>query len=279
MKPVSIESVVKDLRDLPSLPTVILELIQTFGQQDVDIATLADKISRDQALAARTLRLANSSFYGLSATVKTVNQAIVVLGFDSVRTLVAAGGVIDHFRGAPGAPDTVPFWRHAIANALCARNLAREAKLNQGHAFISGLLHDIGELVLATRFPEQYAQAKALRTGADRNSLRAEQAVFGMDHQRVGVLLAQAWKFPSMILRVIAHHHSPQREDLGGLAALVHVSEAVVDALDLPGSDRTLVPPLNDDAWDSLALAPAQMRAVFRDTEMQYEEACQILIA
>lgn len=278
MSAISVADVVKDLRDLPSLPSVILELLHTFGQQDVDIATLADKISSDQALAARTLRLANSSFYGLSAKVKTVNQAIVVLGFDSVRTLVSAGGVIDHFRGAGGAPDTTPFWRHAIANALCARNLAREAKLNQGHAFIAALLHDIGELVLATRFPEQYEQALGMRTVDDTDALKAEQAVFGMDHQRVGVLLAQAWKFPAMIQRVIGQHHAPQREDLGDLTALVHVSEAVVVALDLTGSTRSLVPRLQDDAWDSLALDPAQMRAVFRDTEMQYEEACQILI-
>lgn len=278
MSAMSVADVVKDLRDLPSLPSVILELLHTFGQQDVDIATLADKISSDQALAARTLRLANSSFYGLSAKVKTVNQAIVVLGFDSVRTLVSAGGVIDHFRGAGDATDTVPFWRHAIANALCARNLAREAKLNQGHAFIAALLHDIGELVLATRFPEQYEQARAMRTVDDIDALKAEQAVFGMDHQRVGVLLAQAWKFPAMIQRVIGQHHAPQREDLGDLTALVHVSEAIVMALDLTGNTHPLVPRLQDDAWDSLALTPAQMRAVFRDTEMQYEEACQILI-
>ena len=279
MKPVSVEEVVKDLRDLPALPSLVLELIHTFGQKDVDIATLADKISSDQALAARTLRLANSSFYGMSAKVKTVNQAIVVLGFDSVRTLVAAGGVVDHFRSSGDGVDTTFFWRHAIATALCARSLAREAKLNQGNAFIAGLLHDIGELVLATRFHDQYTEVLALRGNRDTETVKAEQSVFGVDHQRVGLLLAQSWKFPAMIQRVISQHHAPQREDLGDLTALVHVAEAIVPALDLSEGVHALVPQIQADAWDSLPLTPAQWRAVFHDTEMQYEEACQILIS
>ncbi|HEU4851476.1 MAG TPA: HDOD domain-containing protein [Telluria sp.] len=277
MSAVPIEDVVRDIRELPALPSVVLELIETFDKPEVDIATLADKISRDQALAAKTLRLANSSFYGLSAKVKTVNQAIVVLGFDSVRALVSAGGIIDHFQGGGGPVDATLFWRHAIATALCSRHLARATRQNQDHAFIAGLLHDIGELVLATRFSAPYQQALDLAARSDCGLLKAEQEVLGIDHQRVGLVLAQAWRFPDMIGRAIAHHHAPQHEDLGRLPAIVHVADAIVDALDLLGNESTLVPQLQDNVWDSLALEPAQLRAVFRDTELQFEEACQIL--
>ena len=93
----------------------------------------------------------------------------------------------------------------------------------------------------------------------------------------VGLVLAEAWKFPIMIQRAIGHHHAPQQEDMGRLAAIVHVADAIVDALDLSGNGHSLVPQLHDSVWDRLALEPAQLRAVFRDTELQFEEACQIL--
>jgi hypothetical protein len=92
---VELAQVVQRLRDLPALPSIVLDLISSFGREDVDVTTLAEKMSRDQAMAAKILRLANSSFYGLPAKVKTVKQAIVVLGFDSARALAVASNVID----------------------------------------------------------------------------------------------------------------------------------------------------------------------------------------
>ena len=278
MAAISLETIVKEVRDLPSLPSVVIELIESFGRPDIDIATLADKISQDQALAAKTLRLANSSFYGLSTQVKTVAQAITVLGFDSVRALVAAGGVIDHFQASAGGVDTAPFWRHSIATALCAKNLARAIKQNQDHAFIAALLHNIGELVMATRYPEQYGQAVEKAYQEDIELVKAEYLLFGVDHVRIGLTLAQAWKFPSMIQHTIEYHLIPRKEDVRGLAGITHLANAIVFALDLLGKPNARVPHLLDEVWNGLAVDPKDLRNVFRDTEQQYEEACQILM-
>lgn len=277
MAAISLESVVREVRELPPLPSVVIELIESFGRPDIDITTLADKISQDQALAAKTLRLANSSFYGLSTQVKTVAQAITVLGFDSVRALVAAGGVIDHFQ-QNGGVDTASFWRHSVATALCAKNLARAVKQNQDHAFIAALLHNIGELVMATRYPEQYGQAVEKAYNEDIELVKAEYLLFGVDHVRIGLALAQAWKFPSMIQHTIEYHLIPRKEDVRGLAGLTHLANAIVFALDLPGKPNARVPHLLDEVWDGLAIDPKELRKVFRDTEQQYEEACQILL-
>lgn len=277
MAAISLESVVREVRELPPLPSVVIELIESFGRPDIDITTLADKISQDQALAAKTLRLANSSFYGLSTQVKTVAQAITVLGFDSVRALVAAGGVIDHFQ-QNGGVDTASFWRHSVATALCAKNLARAVRQNQDHAFIAALLHNIGELVMATRYPEQYGQAVEKAYNEDIELVKAEYLLFGVDHVRIGLALAQAWKFPSMIQHTIEYHLIPRKEDVRGLAGLTHLANAIVFALDLPGKPNARVPHLLDEVWDGLALDPKELRKVFRDTEQQYEEACQILL-
>lgn len=277
MSTIPVDDIVRSIRDLPALPAIVLELIRTFGQEDVDIDTLAAKIARDQALAARTLRLANSSFYGLASRVTTIGQAVVVLGFDSVRTLVAGGGIIDTLSGAGAAIDLAGFWRHSVANAVCARSLARHTGQNPENAFIAGLLHDIGRLVLATRFPAGYGEATARHERGDGRQLEAEHAVLGIDHQRVGLMLAESWKFPPLIRRAIGNHHRPEGDDLGGLASVVHVADAIVHALDLAGEPGELVPPLFDDAWDSLHLDAAVLRAVFRDTVAEYREASAML--
>ena len=273
------DEVARNLRDLPALPTIVLELIRTFEQPEVDIGKLAETISHDQALAARTLRVANSSFYGLASKVKTINQAIMVLGFDTVRSLVSAGAIVHALPGGGAHLDLAQFWRHSMATAVCARNIARRTRLNQEYAFLSGLLHDIGRLVLATRFPRQYAAAMDWRDQHDAWQVDAEQQVLGIDHQQVGLMLAASWHFPALIQRAIGSHHAPAVDDLGDVPSIVHVANAIVHALDLGAETDSLVPPVSGEAWASLRLESDTLHAVFSETEEQYEEACIILSA
>jgi putative nucleotidyltransferase with HDIG domain len=276
---VDIDLVVKRVRDLPSLPSILVDLIGSFERDDLDAATLAEKMSRDQALAAKTLRLANSSFYGLPGKVRTVRQAVVVLGFDSARALAVASSVIATF-GDSGFRriDVAGFWRHSIAAALCARSLARHANVDQDYAFIAGLLHDIGRLVLASSFPDDYAQAVAYCERMDTTMSEAELHVLGVDHQRIGQMLAEAWKFPPAIQRAIGEHHAPAVDELCDVPGVVHAANAMVQALDLGGGEHVAVPRLLDATWDSLGLTPERLRAVCRETEGQFEEACRLLL-
>jgi putative nucleotidyltransferase with HDIG domain len=280
MNAITLEQAVAKLRDLPSLPSVVMELIRTFDQADIGIGELAAQISKDQALAAKTLRLANSSFYGLQSRVKTIEQAITVLGFDSVRSLVTAAGIVGQFGPSDrGLFDFTTFWRHAVGTALCSKTLARLTGRNQEFAFVSGLLHDIGRLVLVTRFPEQYAAVLAFQLQTRSDTLRAERGVLGIDHALVGRAIAQHWKFPDLIQRAIGHHHAPERADLGDIPSVVHVANVIVHALDLDGEPDEQVPPVAQDAWDSLGIDAACLRRVFSETEADFENACQILTA
>jgi putative nucleotidyltransferase with HDIG domain len=257
-----------------------MELLSSVEREDVDIAVLAKKVSLDAALTAKTLRLANSSFYGLQAKVRTISQAISVLGFDSVRALVVGAGVIGGFEtGRRNGFDFDGFWRHAIASALCARALARRLGSPAEQAFVAGLLHDLGRLVLVTRFPEHYAEVLAQRGLRDCPLLEAERAVLGIDHAQVGRALAQHWRIPEAICRAIGNHHQPMEQDFGDLPAVVHVANAVAHGLDLAGDDDDVVPELVAGAWDSLRLDPAALHAMFQTVETQFEESCQILAA
>lgn len=271
--------VINSVLDLPSLPAVVMELLATMHHEDIDTHALAARIALDAALAAKTLRLANSSFYGLPNKVTTIQQAIAVLGFHSIRTLVTACSVTENFSRRDGIDfDFEAFWRHAIASAVCARVLAPHLHLNPDNAFTAGLLHDLGTLVMATKFPEQYRRAARYQREQDCLAVVAELAVFGTDHTMVGSALTAHWKFPRLIQEAVAEHHqAPAADAPVGLTALVYLANVLAHALDLAGQDHEQAPPLSLSLWQSVALSDAAWCQVFADTERMFNEMCQML--
>ncbi|MYM23334.1 HDOD domain-containing protein [Duganella sp. FT135W] len=275
----SYDDVVRTLDDLPSLPAVVMELLNSIDQDDVDISVLAKKVSYDQALTAKTLRLANSSLYGLQVKVTTIQQAITFLGFQTTRNLITAAAVTGCFAEGhcPGF-DHKAFWRHSIATAACSKVLARQMRFNQDYAFTAGLLHDIGRLVLVSCFPEQYAATLAYRAEHDCYLLEAERTVLGVDHVDAGLALAEHWNFSDTMRLAIGGHHDPEAPGAGFLAAIIHVADAIVHALDLAQAQDDLVPPVSTVAWTALGLDEEIYLQLFRETELQYEEISMVLL-
>jgi putative nucleotidyltransferase with HDIG domain len=274
------EQLAVGVQDLPSLPAVVMELLSSIEQEDIDISVLAKKVSYDQALTAKTLRLANSSTYGLQVKVTTIQQAITFLGFQTTRNLITAAAITGCFPSGRcvGFHDK-GFWRHSIATAACARALARRMRFNQDIAFTAGLLHDIGRLVLVTGHPDAYAQVVAWHAQHGGDWQDAEQAILGIDHVDAGVALADHWNFSSTMRQAIAYHHAPDIHGAGFLAAIVHVANAIVHALDLAGEDDELVPRVSSVAWDAMGLNEEAYLHLFRETELQFGEMSTILMA
>lgn len=271
---------VKTIRGLPPLPEIVTVLLSSMGQENIDIETLAEKLARDQALVAMTLRLANSSFYGMSHRVTSIREAFAILGLKSMRTLITAAAVTNGFVAhRDHAGEIEKNWRHSIAVAVCAKALARQLHLDQELAFTLGLLHDIGRLVLAMYFPQQHAATLAYRAAHDCTLFQAEQAVLGIDHAMVGQALAEHWKFPLAMQQAIGHHHAPEQSRLSALVCLVHVADAIVHALDLALDEAELVPPVSGAAWSSLGIGEEAFLRVFDETEQQFDEMCEILTA
>lgn len=279
MNPLSLDEVVSGLQDLPSLPAIVMELLASIDQEDADISVLARKVSHDQALTAKTLRLANSSAYGLQVKVTTIQQAITFVGFQTTRNLITAAAVTGCFaEGRCAGFNHKAFWRHSIATAACARVLARRLRFNQDYAFTAGLLHDIGRLVLISTYPQHYAEAIAWRAAQDCELLAAEHAVLGVDHVAAGVALAEHWNFSDTMRLAIAHHHAPEAPGAGLLATIIHVANAIVHALDIADEEDELVPQVSSLAWTALGLNEESYLHVFRETELQFDEICTVLM-
>lgn len=279
MKHLAYDDIVQNLDDLPSLPAVVMELLNSIDAEEVDIAVLAKKVAQDQALTAKTLRLANSAMYGLQVRVTTIGQAITYLGFQTARNLITAAALTGCFTGNRCAGFSHPaFWRHSIATAICARALARHVRFNQDYAFTAGLLHDVGRLVLVSCFPERYAQVIAWRGAHDTPWLEAERAVLGVDHVDAGLALAEHWNFSDTMRLAIGHHHAPELPGAGFLATIIHVADAIAHGLDVAGVADELVPPLSGVAWHALRLDEETCARVFAETETQFEAMAPVLV-
>jgi putative nucleotidyltransferase with HDIG domain len=275
----TLDDLIKHVRDLPSLPAVITELLATMDQPDVDAGLLVKKIALDHDLTAKTLRLANSSFYGMPSQVATIGQAISVLGFRSIRTLLTACSVTAAFpRTTPPGFDFQAFWRHSVATAVCAQRLARLVKVNTDTAFTAGLMHDIGVLVLASGYAERYRDVLAYQREHDCYLREAEQAVLGVDHAVIGSALLAHWKFPLEMQHAVMNHHTSEAAGMRPLTLVTCAANAIAHGLDLSGTEDDLAPPLSQSVWDALALNEAQSLALFAEVESTFDDMCQILV-
>jgi putative nucleotidyltransferase with HDIG domain len=230
-KPASVGEVLDGVQKLPSLPSLVLEILESFENERMDVSTLARKIANDQALVARVMRVANSAFFGLSGQIGTIFEAISVLGFNNLRGLVTAAAIINSAPKNLGQFDQVAFWRHGICTAACAKALARRTGLNPEIAFTAGVLHDIGKLVIVMQFPALAADFNL--AASDAESLSAERELLGFDHAALGGALAKRWNFPATLHEAISLHHTPLEEcGRGGLADVIYVANVFAHALE-----------------------------------------------
>lgn len=279
MNTLTVAEVMSEIVRLPSLPAVVLEILASFENEDVDIDRLVAELHEDQALTARVLRLANSSFYGLERRIATVHDAVLVLGFRQLRATVAAVAVTSCFtdRHLPGF-DVPAFWRHCAAVGLASRVLAEHTGRSGETAFVAGLIHDVGLLLLLSSFPGQ--SAAVLRHARLEHCLicDAEHEVIGIDHAMVGRALAERWKFPPLIRDAIGAHHAPDDQPAESLAGLVHVADAIVHALGISDNIEELVPPVSDLALARLGLGLDELKRTMREIDAHLDEVCKALI-
>ncbi len=222
---ISQKEIIAKLHRLPSLPLAVQAVVASFNDPDLDTASLAHKIAQDQGLSARVLRVANSSFYGLPRKVGSIQDAVVVLGFDAVRSLVLSAGVIQAFPPAPGSLfDRQTYWQRSFRVALISKALAKSLRLNQQLAFTAGMFYDVGQLVLDLCIPQQFAGMLKQQPTSGLSLIEIERSELGFDHATIGAEVIRLWNFPSEIERVVRDWHQPGREPFEPLVWIVYAA-------------------------------------------------------
>ncbi len=224
-----IRRIAEGILELPTLPTVVAKIIELVDNPRTNATLLARLISTDPALTARMLKLANSAYYGFPRRIGTINLAIVVLGFNTVRDLALSASLVDRFDLNEDHDDStlMGFWSHSVNTAVAARMLQRLTRSRVvGEAFVAGLLHDIGRLVMARYLKSEHQEIQEELKLSGRPIWEIEQEVLSMSHSEVGGLLCKRWNLPQNICDAITwHHHPTEREEDDKLTSLVHMAE------------------------------------------------------
>lgn len=219
-----LEALFKQPQALPAVPKIVHELIDSFNSEDISIDEIAKKIAADPVLSARLLRLANSAYYHVSRTVGTVNDAMTMLGFVTVRTLVISSGLTGGYKSMPGL-DLTQFWRYGLHTAAVAGWLAKKVGINGDQAFTVGLMHCIGQLVMHAGMPEPMLHLDKQANPMDARRLDMETASFGYNFAAVGAELARQWRFPQPFVDAIKHFPAPlEAESFDKVAAVIHLA-------------------------------------------------------
>lgn len=243
------------LSRMPVIPRVVQELIHSLGEDDTDLGRLVDQVRQDAVLSARILRLANSSYYHATRKVGAIDDAVVLIGLNALRTLVIASGVSGAFKDVPGV-DLPAFWRHGLLTALIARELGRHARLSPELAYTAGLMHRIGHLLICMTRSDHASQLAAIGRDLSLAELvSTEQLLTGTDHGEVGALLTEHWHFPSVIQNALRHYCSASDEDANGYAGVLALAVLMAQGISDQDDSRLILSQLPTGLLDRLGLS------------------------
>lgn len=243
---------------LPSIPHLYAQLLQMLGDPKVGLRDLAVVVEKDTAIAARILQVANSAFFGLPRHVGTIEQALNYTGVHTVKSLVLAAEVFrcfaDERRPAHLLLDEIQ--DHALFAANIARRLPADRKTAE-EAFTATLLHDVGQLVLAARLPDEFRENLDVAEEQRRSVRDVEEDRYGVTHAEIGAYLLALWGLPDTIVEAVAHHHTPMRvsHDSFELLDAVHLADHLAREQSTENRHRSGVDAtLDQDYVDALEL-------------------------
>ena len=273
---------IENFDDFPTLPTIYYKLVDALSNTSTTIKDLSNLVSTDIALSFKLLKIVNSSIYGLSTKVNSIDKAIFHLGFRELKNIILSTKIIEVFSdiNSNSKFDLVEFWKHSIAVGAISRIIAQElGQKNLDEYLLSGITHDIGKLVLIKILGSEYNVVFILMEKENISLLAAEQKILGITHQEIGLKLAESWNLDKNILNVIRYHNDGLiGSNYDQLVGVVHISNILAKLLNLghSGCDRISQP--NQLLWRRLDITRFDKNIIYDRIETDYEQAKEILI-
>lgn len=222
------EELLATIPELPTVPTVIVSIVQKLHDPEVDIQEILDLLLMDQVLTIRLLRLANSPYYSTMKNIVSLKEAILYLGLDHIKEVIYTCSIVDLFREGKGVIDRATLWSHALGVALVSKRIAKKVGYAEpDNAYIAGLLHDIGEVFLNYYLEPMFAQI-AQKAKAEGHSFHGvESLLLGTTHNEVGHVIGRRWNVPKFVTDAMLYHHEPTHapQDDAGLVSIIAVAD------------------------------------------------------
>lgn len=205
----SYQVLISRINELPRIESVLQELLEMVNREQIDFGELAKKMAMDQVLLARVLRMANSAQFGGVKGVSNINDAIVRIGVGAIRNLISSSILASTFPKLETL-NIKDYWASTFEVATIASTVAKDVKVDPNEAFIAGILHNIGELMIHSLEPKQALEISC-RVENDENPVDVQREVLGTDAQQLGAALAETWKFPAQLVDAIANVNHPAK--------------------------------------------------------------------
>lgn len=239
---------VASIDDLPTIPAVATQVMQLLDAPDVDVDKVADLMLSDQVMTARVLKMVNSPIYRPTQEITSLKRALVYLGIRHIKEMALTSSFINAFEDKHGAIDISTFWEHSFGVGMVSKVIAEKIRYaDVEKAYLAGIIHDIGEVVLSNYHTEKFAQAIKTIQEHPVKLLDTELEVFGTTHAEIGFCMAEKWNFPEAYREVILHHHAPRE------ATTDPVLCSIVNLADLFCSVRELY--YGNNSWASFNLS------------------------
>lgn len=267
--PRELERLLAGAEALPPCPAVLAKVAQVCRDPASSARDLGNVIATDEALTSRLIKLVNSAYYGLRGTISTVTQAVVVLGYREIKNMVYAVGAENVFLsgGAPGGIDVLALWDHSLQVAVLARELCYRLRYPiPEEVFVSGIVHDIGQVVMNHLLGVEYRTFREGTNAAGRDLAAAETERFGVSHPEIGRRLAENWNFPESLQTAVAFHHQlPESEEGKGPSGIAPFV--------LAGNQVTVARVRGESAEAALAAIPEAVREFLHLDLVRLEES------
>ena len=256
---------------LPKIPSIVHELNEIIADPTASAHDIAQVVEKSPSLTALLLKIVNSPFYGFPAQIDTISRAVAIIGTKEISSLAMGISTITMFKEIPRyVLDMQAFLKHSVACGIIARIIAAHRNIAQTERlFVSGLLHDLGRLIVYQHYPDL---AKSLIDHARANEIhlyRAEAGFMGCTHVQLGKYLLQTWSLPRSLVNNLYYHHEPSQADNQLEATVVHLADIIVNALGIGTSGSCFVPHFDMRAWEYLDISPSVFASVVEQATHQ----------
>lgn len=269
------------INDLPTLPSVFLKLMRLMRDPNVPIKEISKVVESDPAISMKVLRLVNSSFYGLSRTIDSVHQAVVLLGSSTLKNIVISISIFKTLGESSNTEgfDRAAFWLHSIGCGTAARYLEKRLNLGkQEEAFICGIIHDIGKVVLDKYFNAELNSSLKLALEKKVTIYQAEMELLGISHAEIGAHVAEQWQLPQKFVDVISQHHKfdPEAENAKHVA-LVIISDRITRKYRIGSGGDIFIPQVAPVVWETLGITEESLKDCEEELKAELDTSKEVL--
>ena len=265
------------IKQLPTLPVMMTRILKCVENVNSSASDVGDIVSNDPSISSKILRFANSAFYGRSSQVDTIQEAIVIIGFNTVKQLALATSMFDSFSSVKSQRtfDRLEFWKHSMGTAMAASMLfGKSSKSEADRIYTAGLLHDIGKLVMDIYFHKDYVAAVEKASCESMFISQAERHVFKSDHGEIGAWLAERWHFPDSLKVPMQFHHNVDAADLDHkrAAMMIHVADFVSRSAEVGLCNAQRPPVLEEELLSMVNLKSSNILKAIKKMKTREEE-------